>query len=116
MASNYSVPLSQLVEEFHLEVYFPATDYEQIRLTVEDVARPGLQLAGYFDHFEPVRLQVLGNVEMSYLDKRSAQERENIFDRLFSYKCPALLLARGFEPDAQCLAMAKKHNVRRLYA
>jgi len=110
-ANSYSVPLTQLVEEFHLEVAFPATDYEAIRLTVEDVARPGLQLAGYFDHFEPVRLQVLGNVEMSYLDKLSPWERENIFDRLFSYKCPALLLARGFEPDAQCLAMAKKHNV-----
>ena len=110
-ANNYSVPLTQLVKEFHLEVAFPATDYEAIRLTVEDVARPGLQLAGYFDHYEPVRLQVLGNVEMSYLDKLSPWERECIFDRLFSYKCPALLLARGFEPDAQCLAMAKKHNV-----
>jgi len=107
----YSVPLTTLVEEFQLEVIFRSSDYAAIQLTVEDVARPGLQVAGYFDHFEPMRLQVLGNVEMSYLRKLSDEDRLRTFDRLFSYKFPALLLARNFEPDEQCLAMAKKHNV-----
>ena len=111
MVDTYSVPLKQLVEEFHLEVAYAATDYESIRLTVEDVARPGLQLAGYFDHYEPMRLQVMGNVEMSYLAKLSEAERAVTFDRLFSYKFPALLIARNIPPDAQCLEMAKKHNV-----
>ena len=111
MMDMHYVPLKRLVEEFHLEVLFAATDYEAVRLTVEDVARPGLQLAGYFDHFEPMRLQVMGNAEMSYLEKRTESERLAIFDRLFSYKFPALLLARNFEPDAECVEMAKKHNV-----
>ena len=106
-----NVLLTKLVEDFHLEVLFEATDYDVVRLTVEDVARPGLQLAGYFDHFEPMRLQVMGNAEMSYLAKRTDSERLAIFDRLFSYKFPALLLARDFEPDAACMEMAKKHNV-----
>ncbi len=111
LIDTYSVPLTQLVEEFELQIAFAATDYPAIRLTVEDVARPGLQLAGYFDHFEPMRLQVLGNVEMSYLEKLSPSERTMIFDRLLSYKFPALLIARDIPPDAECLAMAKKHNV-----
>ena len=111
MSDVYTVPLTTLVEEFRLEVIFQSSDYESIRLTVEDVARPALQVAGYFDHFEPVRLQVLGNVEMSYLGKLSSQERMKTFDRLFSYKIPALVLARNFEPDSECLEMAKKHNV-----
>ena len=111
MADNNTVLLKRLVDDFSLEVVHAATDFEVVRLTVEDVARPGLQLAGYFDHFEPVRLQVMGNAEMSYLEKRSAQERLAIFDRLFSYKFPAMLLARNFMPDDECLAMAKKHNV-----
>ncbi len=111
MVDTYSVLLSQLVEEFRLEVAFAATDFKKIRLTVEDVARPGLQLSGYFDHFEPMRLQVMGNVEMSYVSKLSPTERAVIFDRLFSYKFPALLIARNIEPNAEMLAMAKKHNV-----
>ena len=111
MSDMYSVALSKLVNEFQLEVVYEATDYESIRITVEDVARPGMQLAGYFDHFEPMRLQVLGNVEVSYLQKLDAQERSVVFDRLFSYKFPALLIARNMPPDPECLEMAKKHNI-----
>ena len=111
MIDTYSVPLCTLVEKFHLQVAFASTDFTSIRLTVEDVARPGLQLAGYFDHYEPMRLQVMGNVEMSYMSKLPRDERAAIFDRLFSYKFPALLIARGITPDSQCLEMARKHNV-----
>ena len=111
MVDTYCVPLKKLVEDLHLEVAYAATDYESIRLTVEDVARPGLQIAGYLDHFEPVRLQVIGNVESSYLQKLTSKERAVTFDRLFSYKIPALLIARNILPDPECLEMARKHNV-----
>ncbi len=105
------VSLKTLVKEFQLEVAVEATDFSKIRLTVEDVARPGLQLAGYFDHFEPIRLQVLGNVELSYLEKLSPEERLRVLDRLFSYKFPALLVARNLWLPEECLVVAKRHNV-----
>ena len=108
---KYSVSLTTLVKEFGLQVTYAATDYQKIRLTVEDVARPGLQLAGYFDHFEPMRLQVMGNVEISYLSKLSVAERLMIYDRLFSFKVPAVLIARDLPMNDECLAMARKHNV-----
>mgnify|MGYP000695675250 FL=1 len=111
MSVNYSVALTELVKEFNLEVVYASTDYESIRLTVEDVSRPGLQLAGYFDHFEPMRLQILGNVEVSYIQKETPQERAAIFDQFFSYKPPALLYARNFPVDPQCLEMARKHSI-----
>ena len=111
MIDTYSVPLKTLVEEFNLEIVYASTDYESIRITVEDVARPGLQLAGFFDHYEPMRLQVMGNVEMSYVSKLPTAGRSAIFDRLFSYKFPAMLIARGIAPHEEMLAMAKKHNI-----
>ena len=111
LVDTYSVSLCDLVKEFDLKVEFASTDYTSIRLTVEDVSRPGIQLAGYFDHFDPMRLQVLGNVEMSYLSRLSSPDRAMILDRLFSYKFPALLITRNITPHPQCLEMAKKHNV-----
>ena len=111
MVDTYCVPLKTLVEEFELEVVCAATDYDKIRLTVEDVIRPGLQIAGYMDHFEPMRLQIIGNVEASYLQKMSESERAVTFDRLFSYKFPALLIARNLPVDPICIEMAQKHNV-----
>ena len=107
----YSVPLTTLVQEFHLEVAYAATDYESIQLTVADVARPGLQLAGYFDHFEPMRLQVIGNVEVSYLEKLPESDRAMTLDRFFSYRSPALLVTSYNPLDPICLEMARKHNV-----
>ena len=106
-----SIPLKTLVEEFHLDVAFAATDYDKVRLTVEDVGRPGLQLAGYYDHFEPMRLLVMGNMEASYIQKMDVNQRAVAFDKLFSYKFPAMLIARNIEPDPLCMEMAKKHNV-----
>ena len=111
MIDTYSVQLTAMVKEFGLEVAYASTDYESIRLTVEDLARPGLQLAGYFDHFEPMRLQIMGNAEMSYLYKLEPDERRRVYNRLFSYKFPALLIARNIPPDDQCLEMAAKHNI-----
>ena len=111
MSVTYSIPLTTLVRDFKLEVVYASADYESIRLTVEDVARPGLQLAGYFDYYEPMRLQILGNVEVSYIQKKTPEERATIFDRFFSYKPPALLIARNFPADEQCLEMAKKHSI-----
>ena len=109
--SEFNVTLPSITKEFQMEVIFASTDYNSIRLTVEDVARPGLTLSGYFDHFEPRRLQVLGNMEWSYLHKKTPQERLVIFDRLFDYKIPALLICRSLPVDEECLAMAKKHNI-----
>ena len=111
MNSMYSILLRDLVNEFSLEIVYQASDYEKIRLTMEDVSRPGLQLAGYFYHFEPMRLQVMGNVEVSYLEKLSEAERAITFDRLLSYKIPAFLIARNLPVDPLLLEMAQKHNV-----
>ena len=72
------------------------------------MSRPGLHLAGFFDHFEPMRIYVCGTVEMAYLQKLSHEERTIIFDRFLSYKIPVLMIARGYEPLPECLEMAKK--------
>ena len=111
MFQVYSVPLTTLVKEFELEVAYKASDYESIQLTVADVARPGLQLAGYFDHFEPMRLQVMGNVEISYLQKLSPTERLMTLDRYYAYKFPALLVARYNPLEPVCMELAERHDI-----
>ncbi len=111
MPNHNGVLLKNLVEHLHLEIVFQSTDYETVRLTVEDLSRPGLQLVGYLEHFEPLRLQVMGNAEVSYLSGLTEEERRNSYDRIFSYKFPALLIARNLPVDAQCLEMAQKHNI-----
>lgn len=111
MASTYTVLLSELASEFKLDFFYRSTDFEKIHVTVDDISRPGLHLAGFFDHYEPMRVYVCGTVETAYLQKLTPEERIIIFDHFLSYKCPALIFARGFEPMPECLEMAKKYDV-----
>lgn len=111
MIEPHSVLLKDLVKEFKLDVVHASNDFDSIRITVDDVGRPGLQLGGYFDYFEPMRLQVLGNAEISFLSKKTNDECAKIFDRLFSYKIPALLIARNLPLPAQCIEMAEKNGI-----
>ena len=111
MANIYSVPLSELVEEFHLERLYESSDFSKIRVTVDDVSRPGLYLAGFFDHFEPMRLYVCGTVESAYLEKLSSEERRINFDNFMSKNIPALIIARGNHALPESLEIAKKHDV-----
>lgn len=109
--NSYSVPLRRIVEEFNLTISYAASDYDRVQLVVEEVMRPGLQLTGFFNHFEPLRLQVIGNAESTYLRTLDHERLEAIFDKLFSYKIPAMIFARNIEPMAECLEMAQKHDI-----
>ena len=72
MASTYTVLLSELASEFKLDFFYRSTDFEKIHVTVDDISRPGLHLAGFFDHYEPMRVYVCGTVETAYLQKAHA--------------------------------------------
>ena len=109
--SIYSVPLRQLVERFHLEVVIRASDFDRICITVEDVNRPALPMVGFYDHFEPARLQMIGMVEYAYLNGLSSEQRYVAFDRFFSYKIPALIISRELPPYPECLETARKHDI-----
>ena len=58
-----SVKLGEIIQEFGLEILHPGANYASIPLTTLDVNRPGLPLTGFFEHFDPRRLVVIGLAE-----------------------------------------------------
>lgn len=110
LENNYSVKLTQVIDEFHLEILHAANQYEKQLLTTEDVNRPGLQLAGFFDYFDPKRLQVIGKVEATYLSGLTPEQRVHSFEQLLSQDIPALVISRDMEPFPECLEMARKYD------
>ena len=106
-----TVSLKKIIEDFSLEALYEPEDYGNISISVPDVIRPGLQLAGYYEHFNPDRIQVIGNMEMAYLTKLSAETRRKRLDTLFSKGIPCMILARGHEPYPELLKIAKKKDI-----
>ena len=110
MESRYHVLLGKIIQELSLEVLCAPEDYENIQIKTEDVNRPGLQLAGFFDYFVPQRIQLIGLVETTYLTNLTSEERRESFERLFSYEIPALIIAHGLEAFPECIEMAQKYG------
>ena len=61
--SEFSVPLSELVERLGLDKVYIADNYEQTKISTVEINRPGLELTGYFEFFDNKRIQVLGNTD-----------------------------------------------------
>ena len=110
MRTDRSVKVKDLVEKFDLEILCRGKNYEEEVLTITDVNRPGLQFAGFFDYFDPHRLQILGKAETMYLQGFSAEERRAAFDRFFAYEIPAMVISRELPVYSECLAMAEKYG------
>jgi HPr kinase/phosphorylase len=86
------------VEEQKLNIVYPSTDYEKVLIKTGDVHRPGLQLAGFYDYFDPTRVQLIGNMETAFLKKFTPQERQEKVDFYMSKKFPALIVATTRSP------------------
>lgn len=110
MESRYHVLLGKIIQELNLEVVYAPDGYENIKIKTEDVNRPGLQLAGFFDYFVPQRIQLIGLVETTYLTNLTTEERRASFQRLFSHDIPALIIAHGLEPFPECVEMAREYG------
>ena len=110
MDRSQSVKLKKIIEKFGLEVLRGPEGYGDRLITTEDVSRPGLQLTGFFDYFADERLQLIGLVETTYLNKLTSQQRLERFDALFAHDFPALIFSRGIEPHPECMEMAQRHN------
>lgn len=110
----YFVTVKQLFNYFELENLTPDISYENRKITECDVNRPALQLAGFFDYFDSTRLQIIGKVESTYLDKIGDQaEREHRIKRFMDYKeIPCIIICREeIQPDPYMLQCAKENGI-----
>lgn len=109
------VTLDKIIASEHLQiVYMPESAGENgVKRTVTstDVNRPGLPLLGFYDHFDVTRIQILGNVEMSFLAEKSPEERVRIFDGLFSRNIPAIVITRNIPVPDDLVDSAKRYGI-----
>ena len=109
--STYSIPLTTIIKDFNLEVIHESSDLNDILISRADVIRPGLPLAGFFDYFDPERIQIIGRVESIYLSKLSPEERLLRIGQFLEKKPSCVIITRGIEPFSELVELAKEYNV-----
>lgn len=106
-----TIAFSKIIENYGLKNHTPNIDPEKVIISTPELNRPALQLAGFFEHFDKERVQIIGNVEFAFLQNMERKNRLWVYDKLMSSGIPCLILCRGIEPDKDMLDAAYKNGV-----
>ena len=102
----FTVNLEKVIREMNLDrLYYPN---KEVLIDTADLNRPGLQITGFFDYFDPSRIQVFGMVENTYLAGLSSEVRYNSLKRLFEKQILAVILTRNSNASAEMLKLAEE--------
>ena len=111
MEEIYSVSLSKIIDEFKLETIYLPDLPEDIMISCSRVNRPGLQLVGFYDHYEPARLQIVGKVENLFLSELEPEERHRRLEDFFRSMPAGVIVTSSIEIDPNTVATAEKYGV-----
>lgn len=111
MPEVYTIPLSKIIHELQLETAFLPKSADDILIQSRDVVRPGMELNGYHEYFDPNRIAVLGRAEMYMLESLKPSRRAMALDSYLSLKPPAVIVARGIDPGKDFMEIAETYHV-----
>ena len=86
------VAIGKIVKRMGLKNWTNDMDLKGHRILLSDVNRPALQLSGYFNHFEEKRVQIIGNVEYTYLQQLEQERKIEIYNEFLKYEIPCVFL------------------------
>ncbi|MCR5432589.1 MAG: HPr(Ser) kinase/phosphatase [Lachnospiraceae bacterium] len=109
MEEKDKVALTELVEKFSLKNLTPDVDISNIFITKPDINRPALQLAGFMKDFDKERVQIIGNVEHSYM--QGLEDGIERMKKVLSLGIPCVVYCRGFEVEKEIVEEATKQGV-----
>ncbi len=109
--NKFSIPLTKVLEEFQFEKLYSSTKLPEIQISTSDLNRPALQIVGFYDYFDPMRIQIMGRVELTYLEQFPGEQRYQLLEKLFSKRIPLLVITRGMQVGPEMLQLAEKYDV-----
>jgi HPr kinase/phosphorylase len=103
------VRVSELVQQFHLEV---VAGEDGLRRTIEtdDLNRPGLEMAGYFNYYPAERAQILGRTELAFLETLTTELRRDRMERLCDEQTPCIIITRGQQAPVELMEIANARH------
>ena len=111
MEEIYTVPLSSVIDKFSLETLHLPDLPENIAISCSRVNRPGLQMVGFYDHYEQDRLQIIGKVENLFLLQLPDEERLRRLEDFFRSRPVGIIVTSSIEIQPETIALAEQYGV-----
>lgn len=109
--TNFKVSLGQIIDEFKLVAVNHVENMRDVMVCNNEVNRCGLALTGYFDHFEHTRLQIVGTVDATYIERMTDDKLKSVFEKMFSLKIPALITSRNIDLPDIVIELSDKYGI-----
>ncbi|TFE24763.1 HPr(Ser) kinase/phosphatase [Cohnella luojiensis] len=103
------VRVSELVQQFHLEIV-AGEDGLRRTINTDDLNRPGLEMAGYFNYYPADRAQMLGRTELAFLETLTTEERRDRMERLCHEETPCIIITRGLDIPGELIEIANERQ------
>ncbi len=111
MSEKYSIDLGSIVDELSMKVIYMPSDGKKRPVYRAEVNRPGLPLHGYYDHFEPGRVQIFGKLEHGYLCQMDDKKRDASLHVFFSKNPVAVVVTSSLFVFDEMIRYAQEYQV-----
>ena len=80
-------------------------------ITMSDLSRPGLEMAGYFTYYPKERVQLLGKTEITFFEKLPEEEKKQRMLSLCTEITPAIILSRDLPIPSELIEASEEKGV-----
>lgn len=86
-------------------------DVTEMDIKVTDINRPGMQFCNFYEYFAYERPQVIGKVEMTYLESLAPDKRQEVLEKYMSYDMPCIVVCRSMQVPREMLDIATRRSI-----
>lgn len=105
------VTVGDLVQALEHIKIISGAEFLDRKITVSDLSRPGIELAGYFRFYPANRLQLFGQTEISFLDEMIPKKRVKLLEKMCQPETPAFLVSRDLDIPAELIEVANRFQM-----
>jgi HPr kinase/phosphorylase len=110
MIDEDKVLVLDIFNRFDLEIKAGRSGIKR-EVKVSDIKRPGIELAGFWKHFAPERINLIGRTELSFLRGLDDQILKDRIDEYVNYNPVCIIVARGEQIPEYLIAQTNKKGI-----
>ncbi|MGQ9008171.1 HPr(Ser) kinase/phosphatase [Bacillus stercoris] len=104
------VRTKDVMEQFNLELISGEEGINR-PITMSDLSRPGIEIAGYFTYYPRERVQLLGKTELSFFEQLPEEDKKQRMESLCTDVTPAIILSRDMPIPQELIDASEKNGV-----
>lgn len=110
-----SVTIQELVNTSTFKI-LSGEEFLNKKITSTEIYRPGVELTGYFNFYPSWRVQLMGQTELSFIQRMTSEERLIIMRRLCQKETPCFIVSRKMEPPVELIKACQEAGIPILQA